>query len=244
MESIKPKRYLYDHSLPFPQDLAEQVIKPLITNLKRVPAILVIDGAPGTGKTTLGVEIVDYVNSLENKEEMNLRTRGNKQLAFGGKDLSFKAEEASKAGHRVVIFDEADYDKRNWASTFNKELSGFFREYRSLEILIIIIIQNVAWLDNRIWELGAVQGVIHLYDPQDNFTRYQVYDLENLSYLLYRMDKLGMYARRKAYSFCHGYKRGQFLPLFPGRQRLLDRLSNQQKSVSRKRKRDNMEKPA
>lgn len=238
MESIvtTAKRYLYDHGLPFPQDFAEEVLEPLISNLLRVPSILVIDGAPGTGKTTLGVEICDYINRLQGQEPVIMTLKGNKQLAFGGKDLVSKAETAAEAGYKVVLFDEADYDKRNWASSFNKELSGFFREYRSLSILIIIIIQNVAWIDNRIWELGAVQGLVHLYDPEDNFTRFQVYDLENTSYLLYRMDKLGMYARRKAYSFCHGYKRGQFLPLFPERQKELDALSNAQKKKSRAKK--------
>lgn len=231
------KRYLYDHGLPFPEDLRDDVLLPMVENLKRVPSILVIDGAPGTGKTTLGVEIGDTINDHFGQEPVCLTVKGNKQLGFGGKELLEKSEEAAEAGFKVVIFDEADYDKRNWASSFNKQLSKFFREYRSLSILIIIIIQNVAWIDNRIWELGAVQGLIHLYGPEDNFTRYQVYDLENISYLLYRMDKLGMYARRKAYSFCHGYKRGQFLPLFPERQKALDDLSNAQKKRSRKKTR-------
>lgn len=235
--TVTAKRYLYDHGLPFPEDLRDEVIRPLMKNLKRVPSILVIDGAPGTGKTTLAVEIADAVNQEYEQPPVKLDPKDNKQLAFGGKDLLGKSEEAAEAGFKVVIFDEADYDKRNWASSFNKQLSGFFREYRSLSILIIIIIQNVAWIDNRIWELGAVQGLIHLYDPEDNFTRYQVYDLENTSYLLYRMDKLGMYARRKAYSFCHGYKRGQFLPLFPERQAALNALSDAQKKASRKQKR-------
>lgn len=239
MESIvtTAKRYLYDHALPFPEDLRDDVIKPLISNLLRVPSILIIDGAPGTGKTTLGIEICDLVNEIRGQEPVNMSMDGNVQLGFGGKDLVGKAEAAAEQGYKVVLFDECDYDKRNWASSFNKELSGFFREYRSLSILIIIIIQNVAWIDNRIWELGAVQGLIHLHDPEDNFTRYQVYDLENISYLLYRMDKLGMYARRKAYAFCHGYKRGQFLPLFPDRQKALDALSNSQKKKSRAKKR-------
>ena len=104
--------------------------------------------------------------------------------------------------------EDANYDLSDY-------LSGWWLIGWILVDKFIIIIQNVAWIDNRIWELGAVQGLIHLHDPDDNFTRYQVYDLENISYLLYRMDKLGMYARRKAYNFCHGYKRGQFLPLFP-----------------------------
>lgn len=236
----EPKRYLYDHGLPFPKDLRDEVIRPICKNLKRVPSILIIDGAPGTGKTTLAVEIGDSVNDDNNQEPIIMSVKGNKQLAFGGKDLVNKAEEAAEAGYKVVIFDEADYDKRGWASRFNKELNGFFREYRSLSILIIVIIQNVAWLDNRIWELGAVRGVIHLHDPAPNFTRYQVYDLENLSYLLYRMEKLGVYARRKAYTFCHGYKRGQFLPLFPERQRALDTLSDAQKKESRRIKRKNI----
>ena len=116
------KRYLYDHGLPFPQDFAEEVIKPLLSNLLRVPSILVIDGAPGTGKTTLGVSIADYANSLQGKEPVILTVAGNKQLGFGGKDLVSKAEVAAEAGYKVVLFDEADYDKRNWASSFNKEL--------------------------------------------------------------------------------------------------------------------------
>lgn len=236
MALIKPKRYLYDHGLPFPKDLAEEVIDPIIKDLKRVPSILIIDGAPGTGKTTLAIHIMDYINGLNNQEPVNLKKRSNKQLAFGGKELVTKAEITAEKGFKVITFDEADMDKRNWASSFNKELNSFFREYRSLAILIIIIIQNVAWLDTRIWELGAVQGVIHLYNPEKNFTSYQVYDLDNISYLLFRMDKLGIYARRKAYSFCHGYKRGHFLPLFPDRQKYLDALSDAAKKERRKKK--------
>lgn len=231
------KRYLYDHGLPFPQDLGTDVIDPIINNLKRVPAILIIDGAPGTGKTTLSVHIADYINNKYGQEPVILTKKDNKQLAFGGGELLNRAEESSEAGLKVVIYDEADFDKRNWASSFNKVMNGFFREYRSLSILIVVIIQNVAWLDNRIWELGVVEGLIHLKDPNNNFTSYQVYDLENISYLLYRMEKLGVYARIKSYSFCHGYKKGQFLPLFPERQKQLDRLSNSQKKESRKKKR-------
>jgi hypothetical protein len=228
--------HVYEHGLPFSQDLASDVIDPLVKNLKRIPNILIIDGAPGTGKTTLAVEIADYINKKNGQQPLTLTVKGNKQLAFGSKELMQKAEEAAGAGFKVCIADELDFDKRNWASSFNKDISSFFREYRSLAILIIIIIQNVAWIDNRIWELGAVQGLIHLHDPEQNYTSYQVYDLENISYLLFRMDKLGMYARRKAYSFSHGYQRGQFLPLPDERQAALDCLSDAQKKSSRKKK--------
>lgn len=235
MGKHKP-RYLYDHGLPFRQDLKDDVIIPMMKNLKRVPSILIIDGTAGTGKTTLAVEIADMINEHYGQPPVNLNPKENLQLAFGGKDLVHKTEQCAEAGFKVIIFDEADYDKRNWASSFNKQLSGFFREYRSLSILIIVLIQNVAWIDNRIWELGAVRGLIHLYDPEENYTCYQVYDLENCSYLLYRMDKMGIYSRRKAYSFSHGYQNGEFLPLPPERQKLMDILSDSQKKKSRAEK--------
>lgn len=226
---MRAEQHVYDdHGLPFSQSLAVDVIDNCIKNLKRVPSILVIDGSPGTGKTTLAVHIVDYINGLKG----NIKPF---QLALGGKDLIGKAEESSKAKLKVVIFDEADLDKRGSLSRFNANLLGFFREYRSLAIFIVLIIQNVSWLDNRLWELGVIDGLIHLYNPGKNDTSYMVYDLENLSYLLYKMSKMGM-QKRKAYSFCKGYMYGKFLDLTPERRRALETFSNAQKASSRKKR--------
>ena len=231
MESLtKKQKYVYDHGLPFPEDLVTDVIEPIIADLKRVPAILVIDGAPGTGKTTLAVHIEDYIIGKPVPLE-----KGSPAIAFGGTDILTKAEECSALGWRVATLDEADLDRRGSLTKFNSNLLGFFREYRSLAILIIVIIQNVGWLDKRLFELGVVEGLIHLHDPGKEFTRYQVYDLENLAYLLMRMEKLGLRSR-KAYSIVHGYKRGQFLNLPPARREALEILSNSQKKESRKKR--------
>ena len=227
----KLKTFLYENGLPFPSDLVDDIIDlKALSNLKRVPSILIIDGAPGTGKTTLGVHIMDVVNGKDTELVGDVP-----QVAMGGDSLIKKAEQCHKLGLKAILFDEADLDKRGSLTKYNSNLFGFFREYRSLGILIIICIQNVSWLDNRIWELGAVDGLIHLYNPQEGYTDYTVYDLENLSYLLYRMDKMGM-QRRKAYSIVKGYKRGHFLPLPNIRQAQLDSLSNQQKATSRRKR--------
>lgn len=223
---MRKQTAVYDTGLPFSQSLAVDVIDESIKNLKRVPSILAIDGTAGTGKTTLAVHIAEYINKGRIRPE---------QLAFGGKDLIHKAEEVSKNKLKVIIFDEADIDKRGSLTKFNLNLMGFFREYRSLSILIILIIQNVSWLDNRLWEMGVVDGLIHLHTPTKNDTSYSVYDLENLSYLLYKMSKMGM-QKRKAYSFCKGYMRGKFIDLPEERRIALEVMSNEQKAQSRKRR--------
>ena len=103
-----------------------------------------------------------------------------------------------------------------------------------MKILVIIVIQSVSWLDNDLHDGGLIKGLIHLHDPTDNYTRYAVYDLENLSYLLDRMDKLGRHKKRKAYTIVHGYKRGQFLDLPPERRKQLQALSDSFKKKTRK----------
>lgn len=221
-------RWLYDHGLPFSQDLANDVINPCLENLNRRPICLIIDGAPGTGKTTLGVHIVDYING----SPMDL-SPGSLQLAKGGLDLMKKSELVSKAGLRAIIFDEADINKKGAMTRHNKSILQFFQEYRSLHVLIILITQNISMLDKQLFEIGVVAGFIHLYNPQRCQTGYKVYDLTNTRYLLLRMDKMGR-MNRQAYSITKGYQTGWFLNLPKDRAAVLASLSNAQKKQSRK----------
>jgi len=228
------KRYLYEHGLPFPQDLKEEVLKPLIRDLNREPSIIVVDGTAGTGKTSFGVLLADCVNEMNGHPPIDLTPDGNTQLGHGGLDLTERSEKASEAGFGVFIFDEADFEKKGTLTKYNRNLHKFFREYRSIRILVIIINQSVSWLDNDLHDGGLIKGLIHLHDPTDNYTKYAVFDLENFSYLLDRMDRLGRHKKRKAYSIVHGYKRGQFLDLPPQRREQLRHLSDSFKKKTRK----------
>lgn len=236
MPKKRKQDYEYDlGGMPFHHSLAKDVLLPCIKNLQRKPKILIIDGPPGTGKTTLGVHCVDWINNYFNKDEM-LLGKDSIQLAQGGQQLMEKSELCNNEGYKVIIYDEADLDKRGSLTRYNANLFGFFREYRSLGLLIILIIQNVEWLDSRLWSLGAVVGLVHLKNPTKEYTEYEVYDMDNLSFLLYRMEKLGKFKMIKAYSFNKGYMRGQFLDLPPERRALLRGESDLQKKKSRKRR--------
>ena len=233
------QKYLYEHGLPFSEDLKTDVLIPITKKLKRIPRVLIIDGTSGTGKTTLGVEIVDFING----EPMNLDPDECVQLARGGLELTEKAEQCKKGGYKVIIYDEAsDLNRRGAMTRFNREMTTFFATYRSLGMLIIICVQNVHSLD-VVNDLGLTVGLIHLHNPQEHYTNYMVYDLENLSYLLTFMDK-NPRQRRKAYGKSKGYKRGRFLDLPPERAKLLEALSNTQKKKARKESRARLIKDA
>ncbi|RLC36717.1 hypothetical protein DRH27_04810 [Candidatus Falkowbacteria bacterium] len=228
------KKYFYEHGLPFPQDLKKEVLEPLIRDLNREPSILVLDGTSGTGKTSLAVHLADCVNEMNGQLIVDLTPQNNIQLGHGGVDLTEMSEKASEAGFIVFIFDEADFEKKGTMTKYNRNLHKFFREYRQLKILIILVIQSVSWLDNDLHDGGLIKGLIHLHDPTKNYTSYSVYDLENLSYLLDRMERLGRHKKRKAYTVVHGYKRGQFLDLSPERREQLRLLSTSFKKKTRK----------
>lgn len=229
------QHYVYEHGLPYSEDLSKEVITPISKKLKRIPRVLIIDGTSGTGKTTLATEIADEITG----QEIDLDPETCIQLARGGLELTEKAEECKKKGFKVIIYDEAsDLNRRGAMTRFNREMTTFFATYRSLGMLIIICIQSVHQLD-VVNDLGLTVGLIHLHDPQNHYTNYMVYDLENLSYLLTFMDK-NPRRRRKAYGISKGYKRGRFLDLPPKRAKQLETLSNTQKKKARKESRARM----
>jgi len=77
-------KHLYKHGLPFSEKLAEN-IRDLIDRIKfNKASMIIVDGGVGEGKTTLMVEIADYVNSLYGFQEIKLELKDHPQLALGG----------------------------------------------------------------------------------------------------------------------------------------------------------------
>jgi len=232
----KPSPYIYAHGMPFSEDLATEVLQPLYITRRLARAIL-IDGIPGTGKTTMAVHITEYLQGFPVDFD-----NGCIQLAMGGLQLMEKGELCSKKGLKIVIYDEAaDLNKRGAISKFNRELIGFFNKYRAYNILLIIVLPVFWHLDTDLFDLGIIQGLVHLYDAQDNHTSFGVYDYSGMGYLRMWADKF-QYNKRMTYVRQRPYFVGHFLPLPPERQQQLDAISLEQKQQSVKAGRKRMKK--
>lgn len=219
--------YAYEHGLPFSQSLKNDVLLP-ITNKKRGIGCLVIDGVPGSGKTTLAVECCDFVEG----KPIRLDLKDHPQIAMGGHDLVKKALWCHEHGIKSIIYDEAgDFSKRGAITYFNRDLINFFEKCRALRINIFICLPNVSYLDNAIFGIGIIDGLIHCYNKEENYTEYGVYDAESLGWLRYHATKWPHH-QWKAYHIVHPYMRGAFLPLPPERDVQLNALSTTDKVKS------------
>jgi hypothetical protein len=219
--------YHYENGLPFTESLKTDVLVP-ITTKKRGIGCIIIDGVPGSGKTTLAVEICDYNEG----KKISLDKNSHPQIAMGGSELIEKALLCHELDLHNIIYDEAgDFSKRSAITNFNKTLINFFEKCRALRINIFICIPNVCFLDNALFGIGVIDGLIHCYEKEENYTRFGVYDTESLGWLRYQSTKWPHHPW-KAYHLCHPYMRGEFLPLSPDRDLLLNQLSTGDKVKS------------
>lgn len=219
--------YLYECGYPYTESLFTDVLLP-ITNKARGIGCLIIDGVPGSGKTTLAVHLCDTIE----KRPISIGLKDHPQIAMGGEELIEKALKCHEAGYHSIIYDEAgDFSKRSAITSFNKTLINFFEKCRALRINIFICLPNVCFLDNALFGIGVVDGLIHCHTKHKTYTEYGVYDTESLGWLRYYASKWPFHPW-KAYTLCRPYMRGAFLPLPPDRDADLNTLSTQQKVKS------------
>jgi hypothetical protein len=153
-----------------------------------------------------------------------------------------KAEICHKKRIQVITYDEAaDLHKRGALTRFNREIMGFFNKYRALNVTVFICLPVFWHLDSDLFDLGIIHGLIHLYDTQEHYTRWGVYDYSGIGYLRMFADKF-KYNRRVAYIRQLPYLRGQVLPLTPERDKILDIISTADKKKSIRKSKKNMDK--
>ena len=210
------KDFLYDNGYP----IGDSLINDLEAYKKRVhnknAVMIVVDGGFGSGKTTIGVEIADYIQG----KEIDLDT----QLARGGDEFQEKLDQCVKLGYKVIVYDESgDFDKRGALTSFNQRLNRSFDICRQFGIIIILCVNIICVLDEQIFYKQIVRGLIHLGERTPLQGEYKSYSLEAIFILLEKMSK----TKKKPMIYTQVYPnyKENFLDLMPERAEQLEKIS-------------------
>jgi len=222
--------WLYKNGQPwhrdfFTESLDEQIDKRIDINFA---SVLLIDGGQGQGKTTLAVHIADFFNKKRGLPEVDLSSKNCQQLGLGGVDFISKFNKARQKGYPILIYDEAgDYSKASTLSWFNYQLSKMFQKIRSAKIIVLLCLPNFNILDNRLFDDEIIRGAIHCYGRQvtKNYGNFEVYDIEQMSWIRYWFNKLPAARRSDCYSKVSGLFDSHFKNLPPVRAKQLDILT-------------------
>lgn len=185
---------VFDNSLPFISEeythiynkrinAFQQNLDDIFDRIKiRKPSLIIIDGGSGEGKTTIGVEIIDYFNKKVNLSPINFRSS---QYAKGGKDFTKKLSLAHKEGYPAIIYDEAgDLNRKTTLSKFNRDLDMVFNQVRAYDMVVVLITQSVGYLENDLFTKGIVRMLINCYGRKDLIkSNFRAYELDRINYL-------------------------------------------------------------
>ena len=196
----------YNNGLKWNRDyFTENIDEQVIRTKNNHPSVIVLDGLYGQGKTTLGVEMGDYIS----KEHYNTTFDIDKQLGKGINDFLESINWCIANNKNVCIFDEAgEFSKKGTMTRLNKLLNRVFEVFRATKIVLIICVPSIQDLDDSQLKKGLVRFLVNCYGRTTQpFSKLRVYDIERIFYIKHYMKKEVVPA--KAYSKVrpnfHGY---------------------------------------
>lgn len=220
------RKLVYSNGLPFTDPLADNLIKQLKRVDNKRASCIIIDGAVGTGKTTLAVECVDLINKINKKGLTNLEIKHHPQLSLGGKEFTGCFRETYRLGYSVVVYDEAgDFNRRGAIRSFNQMINRLFETYRGFKIMVIICLPTFHILDNQLFTNQIPRMLIHIKNRNNKYGSFKAYSLSGMNWIRYWYDKLPKGSAHKCYSMVQPNFYGKFLNLTKEREAALDRLS-------------------
>ena len=180
---------VYDNGTPFsiPEKIYGFIEGALLNVKSNIPAVIVIDGGQGSGKTTLAVQLGDIANHLIGKPLIDLTEKDNVQYGLGATQFLEKLPKSSSAGYKLNIYDEGgDYSRKGALSRFNKSLDQAMATVREFGSVIIIVVHDVARLPSEMFTKQIVTCLIHCKQrsPGSSFSTAEVYSYINLCYVL------------------------------------------------------------
>jgi len=214
---------LYSNGLPFNGPLDMNLDKLIERVEKKKASMIIIDGGVGEGKTTLEVELLDYINAKKGFPKVEISKKG-PQLGMGGADFLKKLRVCYEDRLPCIGYDEAgDFSRRGSLTSFNAMINRTFETFRAFKCIVVMALPNFDVLDQQILDNKIPRMLLHLKDRTQNTGNYYAYSLYKIMLLKYRMSKLKI--KNYAYSSVWPNFYGHFKDLDPDRSKQLDKVS-------------------
>jgi hypothetical protein len=200
----------YNNGLKWNRDYLTENIDVQVNRTRHNHAsVIVIDGLYGQGKTTLGVEIGEYISHQHFKTSFDI----DNQVGKGINSFLEKLNWCIANDKHVCVFDEAgEFSKKGSMTKLNKLLNRVFEVFRATGIILIICIPSVQDLDDSQLKKGLVRFLINCFGRTDKpYSKFRVYDIERIFYIKHYMSKEVVPA--KGYSKVHPNFQGYFKDL-------------------------------
>jgi len=226
--SIKPTRdkYLYPSGLPFTKRIDINLDDQLTRITDHKASLILIDGALGSGKTTLAVHLMDYLNKKCNHPEVALEIKDHPQLAQGGAEFTKNLRICHERKLSVLFYDESgDFSRRGSLTKFNKDLNRIFETFRGFQVIIIMALPNFNSLDNSIFDKDIPRILFHLSERYYDYGEFKVFSAKSMNWVRHWFGKLSLGNKYMAYKNTACNLWGHFKDLTPERSEKLDKLS-------------------
>lgn len=221
-----PGQPVYQNGLPFSENLAENIRKVCERVDNNKAAMIIVDGGVGEGKTTLGVHILDYINSLYGFAPIDIPKL--EQLGMGGSMFLKAMRRCYDKKLPCVGYDEAgDFSKRGSLTAFNAMLNRTFETFRAFRCVVVVMLPNLNVLDQQIFDNQIPRFSLHLKNRTKKTGNFYGYSLYRTLLLKSRMAKLKL--KNFAYVTVQANIWGHFKDLDPIRSAQLDKVSTKNK---------------
>lgn len=191
-------------------------------------SLIIIGGGVGEGKTTLLVEVLDYINNKKGLPPIDLEIKKHPQLGQGGLEFMQNLRVCFENKLPCVGYDEAgDFSKRGSLTQFNAMLNRTFDTFRAFKCIVVIALPNFNILDNDLFDKKIPRLFIHCVNRTQTYGNFNGYSLYRMELLRSYMKKFNL--KNYAYTKVRPNFRGHFLDIEPERSKQLDILSTRSK---------------
>jgi len=209
------------------ENLKDQYNRVMIYNK---PSIVLISGGSGEGKTTLMVEAMDYVNSLDGLPPVNLKPKEHIQLTTGADNFFSNFDKCFLKGFHCAGYDEAgEFSKRGSLTKFNRDMLRFFETFRIKKILVFMALVDFTQLDNALFNTRIPRLLLYCKDRGFKDGKIEGHNMENMGWIRANAKKLPAGLEFMAYKRSFPLFYGNFHNLEPERAKQLDFISTEGK---------------